>query len=253
MTLNKLEKLRLKQFVNLNGSENINSKIAALFAAAVMITAGFVIVADVTDSDAKVVDDDYEAIHIKEGVSHNVTLFTDEFQYVNYGYTLTWYIAGNSNAFNAQTNLDEMEFTDKLGTRTGEAYVPVTDGVKIGNFVEIKNSTLGEKTSVAHLTYIGDSDFGSHINVGCGVVTVNYNGYRKFRSTVDDHAFIGCNTNLVSPVHVGENAYIAAGSTITGDVGAQDLAIARARQVNKPGWAAQYREKQLEEKAREKK
>lgn len=129
----------------------------------------------------------------------------------------------------------------------------LADGVKIGNFVEIKNSTLGEKTSVAHLTYIGDSDFGSHINVGCGVVTVNYNGYRKFRSTVDDHAFIGCNTNLVSPVHVGENAYIAAGSTITGDVGAQDLAIARARQVNKPGWAAQYREKQLEEKAGEKK
>ena len=129
----------------------------------------------------------------------------------------------------------------------------LADGVKIGNFVEIKNSALGEKTSVAHLTYIGDSDFGSHINVGCGVVTVNYNGYRKFRSRVEDNAFIGCNTNLVSPVHVGENAYIAAGSTITGDVGAEELAIARARQVNKPGWAANYRTKQLEEKAREKK
>lgn len=81
---------------------------------------------------------------------------------------------------------------------------------------------------MAHLTYIGDSDFGSHINVGCGVVTVNYNGYRKFRSKVGDNAFIGCNTNLVSPVHVGADAYIAAGSTITSDVQSNELAIARA-------------------------
>ena len=108
---------------------------------------------------------------------------------------------------------------------------------------------MGEKTSVAHLTYIGDSDFGSHINVGCGVVTVNYNGYRKFRSTVEDNAFIGCNTNLVSPVHVGKGAYIAAGSTITDDVQEEELAIARARQTNKQGWVAGYREKELALKA----
>lgn len=127
------------------------------------------------------------------------------------------------------------------------------DSVKIGNFVEIKNSTLGEKTSVAHLTYIGDSDFGSHINVGCGVVTVNYNGYRKFRSRVEDNAFIGCNTNLISPVHIGEGAYIAAGSTITSDVQADSLAIARARQQNKEGWVENYRQRQLEEKAKEQK
>ena len=119
------------------------------------------------------------------------------------------------------------------------------DNVKIGNFVEIKNSTLGEKTSVAHLTYIGDSDFGSRINVGCGVVTVNYNGYGKFRSRVEDDAFIGCNTNLVSPVTVGKGAYIAAGSTITDDISSDSLAIARARQCNKEGWAASYREKEL--------
>lgn len=124
----------------------------------------------------------------------------------------------------------------------------LADGVKIGNFVEIKNSTLGEKTSVAHLTYIGDSDFGSHINVGCGVVTVNYNGYRKFRSKVEDHAFIGCNTNLVSPVHIGEGAYIAAGSTITQDVQPDSLAIARARQQNKEGWAETYRQRERIEK-----
>ena len=128
----------------------------------------------------------------------------------------------------------------------------LADRVKIGNFVEIKNSTLGEKTSVAHLTYIGDSDFGENINVGCGVVTVNYNGYRKFRSTVGDNAFIGCNTNLVSPVQVGENAYIAAGSTITDDVPAGDLAIARARQVEKAGWVEGYRAKELALKEKEK-
>lgn len=119
------------------------------------------------------------------------------------------------------------------------------DFVKIGNFVEIKNSTLGEKTSVAHLTYIGDSDFGKRINVGCGVVTVNYNGYRKFRSCVEDDAFIGCNTNLISPVTVKKGAYIAAGSTITSDVEEDSLAIARARQCNKEGWVTPYREKEL--------
>ena len=101
---------------------------------------------------------------------------------------------------------------------------------------------------MAHLTYIGDSDFGSHINVGCGVVTVNYNGYRKFRTQVEDNAFIGCNTNLVSPVHVGEGAYIAAGSTITQDVQPDSLAIARARQLNKEGWAQTYRQRERAEK-----
>ena len=112
-------------------------------------------------------------------------------------------------------------------------------------------SSLGEKTSVAHLTYIGDSDFGSHINVGCGVVTVNYNGYQKFRSRVEDDAFIGCNTNLVSPVHVGKGAYIAAGSTITSDVQEDSMAIARARQQNKEGWAKRYRETQTALKAKQ--
>lgn len=116
-------------------------------------------------------------------------------------------------------------------------------GVKIGNFVEIKNSSIGESTSVAHLTYIGDTDMGAHVNVGCGVVTVNYNGHKKFRSTVGDNAFIGCNTNLVSPVVVKAGAYTAAGSTITADVPENALAIARARQENKPGWALSYKEK----------
>ena len=117
------------------------------------------------------------------------------------------------------------------------------DKVKIGNFVEVKNSTLGEATSVAHLTYIGDSDFGSHVNVGCGVVCVNYNGYTKARCTVGDNAFIGCNTNLVAPVTVKDSAYTAAGSTITDEVPENALAIARCRQVNKEGWVEKHKAK----------
>ncbi len=109
-------------------------------------------------------------------------------------------------------------------------------GVKIGDFVEIKNSTVGEDTHASHLTYIGDSDVGARVNFGCGVVTVNYDGKHKFRTVVGNDAFIGCNTNLVAPVNVGEGAYTAAGSTVTEDVPAAALAIARARQVNKTGW-----------------
>ncbi len=117
------------------------------------------------------------------------------------------------------------------------------DKVKIGNFVEVKNSTLGEATSVAHLTYIGDSDFGAHVNVGCGVVCVNYNGYTKARCTVGDNAFIGCNTNLVAPVTVKEGAYTAAGSTITDEVPENALAIARCRQTNIEGWVEKHKAK----------
>jgi len=108
--------------------------------------------------------------------------------------------------------------------------------VKIGDFVEVKNSTIGEGTKVSHLTYIGDSDVGRHINFGCGTITVNYDGKNKFRTVIEDNAFIGCNTNLVAPVTVHENAFIAAGSTITDDIEADALAIARSRQTVKPNW-----------------
>jgi len=114
----------------------------------------------------------------------------------------------------------------------------LNDRVKIGDFVEVKNSSIGEKTSVAHLTYIGDSDVGEHVNFGCGTVTVNYDGTAKYRTVIGDNVFIGCNTNLVAPVTVHDNAYIAAGSTITEDVPAGALAIARERQVVKEGWVA---------------
>ncbi|MCI8622666.1 MAG: bifunctional UDP-N-acetylglucosamine diphosphorylase/glucosamine-1-phosphate N-acetyltransferase GlmU [Provencibacterium sp.] len=114
-------------------------------------------------------------------------------------------------------------------------------GVKLGDFVEVKNSSIGEKTSVAHLTYVGDSDVGARCNFGCGVVTVNYDGLKKSRNTIGDDVFIGCNTNLVAPVTLGDGAYTAAGSTITEDVPGDALAIARARQVNKPEWSARFR------------
>ena len=109
-------------------------------------------------------------------------------------------------------------------------------GVHIGNFVEVKNSIVGEGTKSAHLTYIGDSDVGAGVNFGCGTVTCNYDGKVKSRCTIGDGAFIGCNTNLIAHVEVGEKAYIAAGSTITDDIPSDALSIARAKQVNKEGW-----------------
>ncbi len=108
--------------------------------------------------------------------------------------------------------------------------------VKIGNFVELKNATIGDETSIAHLTYIGDADFGHKVNVGCGCATVNYNGKNKNRTIVGDNAFIGCSTYLVAPVEIGNNAYTAAGSVITENVPADALALARSRQVIKKDW-----------------
>lgn len=105
----------------------------------------------------------------------------------------------------------------------------ICDGVKIGDFVEIKNSTIGKKTAVAHLTYVGDSDVGQKCNFGCGVVTVNYDGKNKYRCTIGDGCFIGCNTNLIAPVTLGDGAYTAAGSTITEDIPSYALAISRAK------------------------
>jgi len=109
---------------------------------------------------------------------------------------------------------------------------------KIGDFVEVKNSTIGNGTKASHLTYIGDSDVGENVNLGCGVVFVNYDGTKKYRSKVEDGAFIGCNSNLVSPVNVGEGAYIAAGSTVTEDVEGDTLYIARSRGRKLPGWVS---------------
>ena len=122
----------------------------------------------------------------------------------------------------------------------------IGENVKIGDFVEVKNSTIGTGTSLAHLTYIGDSDVGAHCNFGCGVVTVNYDGENKSRTTVGDYVFVGCNANLIAPVTLEDGAYIAAGSTITESVPAKALAIARARQTTKPEWAAKKLAKYIE-------
>lgn len=116
------------------------------------------------------------------------------------------------------------------------------DNVKIGNFVEVKNSSIGEGSKLPHLSYIGDSDIGRAVNIGCGCITVNYDGKKKHRTTIEDNAFVGCNSNMVAPVTIGAGAYIGAGSTITKDVPADDLGIARAKQKNLEGWAAKYRQ-----------
>lgn len=112
----------------------------------------------------------------------------------------------------------------------------LADGVKVGNFVEVKNSQVGMGSKIPHLSYIGDTDMGSGVNIGSGTITVNYDGKKKHRTTLEDGVFIGCNTNLVAPVTVGKGAYVAAGSTITKNVPAEALGVARARQNNIDGW-----------------
>ncbi|WP_139905949.1 bifunctional UDP-N-acetylglucosamine diphosphorylase/glucosamine-1-phosphate N-acetyltransferase GlmU [Clostridium thermarum] len=112
----------------------------------------------------------------------------------------------------------------------------IGNNARIGDFVEIKKSTIGDNTKVSHLTYIGDAEVGRDCNFGCGTVVVNYDGKKKHKTIIGNNAFIGCNTNLVSPVEVKDNSYIAAGSTITREVPSGSLAIARAKQVNIEGW-----------------
>jgi len=120
----------------------------------------------------------------------------------------------------------------------------IKSGVKIGDFVEIKNSNIGENTHASHLTYIGDSDVGKDVNFGCGCVTVNYDGVKKSRCNIGDRAFIGCNTNLVAPVNIGGDAFTAAGSTLTKDVPAGALAISREREQKIIyGWVEKHRSK----------
>lgn len=152
-------------------------------------------------------------------------------------------VVGEGSTVNASQIYDST-----IGQRTNVgpfAYVrpncTVGDDIKVGDFVELKNSTIGNGTKISHLTYVGDTDLGQRINLGCGTVTVNYDGKSKYRCTVEDDCFIGCNTNMVAPVTIGKGSYVAAGSTITENVPAGSLAIARERQTNKPGWANQRR------------
>nr|WP_281367829.1 bifunctional UDP-N-acetylglucosamine diphosphorylase/glucosamine-1-phosphate N-acetyltransferase GlmU [Saccharibacillus deserti] len=113
----------------------------------------------------------------------------------------------------------------------------LAEGVKVGNFVEVKNAEIGQDSKVSHLSYVGDAKVGSRVNIGCGAITVNYDGFNKSLTEIEDDAFVGSNVNLIAPVRVGQGAYVVAGSTITKQVPAGDLAIGRARQENKPGYA----------------
>jgi bifunctional UDP-N-acetylglucosamine pyrophosphorylase / glucosamine-1-phosphate N-acetyltransferase len=121
-------------------------------------------------------------------------------------------------------------------------------GARVGNFVEVKKSVLGEGVKALHLSYLGDTTIGRESNIGAGTITCNYDGVNKNPTNIGERVFVGSDAALVAPVNVGNGAYIAAGSTITEDVPADALAIARGRQVNKAGWAAERRREIDEEK-----
>lgn len=148
-----------------------------------------------------------------------------------------------------ETEVNASQITDSIVGKRGKigpfAYLrpgcQLEDQVKVGDFVELKNASVGTGSKIPHLSYVGDAELGSRVNMGCGSITVNYDGKIKTRTIVGDGAFIGCNSNLVAPVKVGDGAYTAAGSTITDEVPAGALAIARSRQENKEGWAQRRR------------
>jgi bifunctional UDP-N-acetylglucosamine pyrophosphorylase/glucosamine-1-phosphate N-acetyltransferase len=123
--------------------------------------------------------------------------------------------------------------------------VILADHVKVGNFVEIKKSSLGTGSKAMHLAYIGDATIGSNVNIGAGVITVNYDGTRKYPTTIEDDAFVGSDSQLIAPIHVGKGSFVAAGSTITEDVPAEALAIGRGRQVNKDNRAPHRKKKNV--------
>ncbi|MBP5445852.1 MAG: bifunctional UDP-N-acetylglucosamine diphosphorylase/glucosamine-1-phosphate N-acetyltransferase GlmU [Acholeplasmatales bacterium] len=112
---------------------------------------------------------------------------------------------------------------------------------RIGNFVEVKNSILGVNTKASHLSYLGDSEIGNNVNIGCGSITVNYDGKKKSKTIIGNNVFVGCNSNLIAPITIEDDSFIAAGSTITDNVEKEDLAIARSKQINKKGYARKYK------------
>lgn len=112
----------------------------------------------------------------------------------------------------------------------------LADKVKVGSFVELKKAIVGEGAKIPHLSYMGDCEIGAKTNIGCGTITCNYDGFHKSKTIIGEHSFIGSNVNLVAPVTLGKNSFVAAGSTITNDVPDDSLAIARERQINKNGW-----------------
>ena len=159
-------------------------------------------------------------------------------------------IAANSQLTNAQigenTTINASVISDsKIGNHTTVgpfAHIrmnsEIGNHVRIGNFVEIKKSILKDEAKSAHLSYIGDAEIGTNVNMGCGSITVNYDGKNKHKTIIGENTMVGCNVNLVAPITIAPNAYLAAGSTITKDVPQDTLAIARSKQENKEGYAA---------------
>lgn len=122
----------------------------------------------------------------------------------------------------------------------------VGDEVRIGNYVEIKHSSIGDKTNICHLSYVGDTTCGKGVNIGCGVVTVNFDGKTKHQTIIGDNTFIGCNSSLIAPIKIGNNCFIAAGSTITKDLLDNSFAITRAEEIIKEDYASKYGYKRYE-------
>ena len=156
-------------------------------------------------------------------------------------------VADNCTVNASQCEESTLERDCQIGPYTHiRPHCVVGAGSKIGAFVQLKNCNLGAGTKMAHLTYVGDSDVGDNCNFGCGTVTCNYDGFHKHRTTIGSNVFVGCNTNFVPPVAVGDGAFIAAGTTVTEDVPEDAMAIGRSRQEVKPGWAEENRRKKGE-------
>ncbi|UMZ75269.1 bifunctional UDP-N-acetylglucosamine diphosphorylase/glucosamine-1-phosphate N-acetyltransferase GlmU [Natranaerofaba carboxydovora] len=150
------------------------------------------------------------------------------------------YLKDNVKVIRSSVNESVLESYVQVGPYAQiRPYSKLMDEVKIGDFVEVKNSLIGEKSKASHLSYIGDATIGKEVNIGAGTVVVNYDGKNKYETIIKDGAFIGCNSSLIAPVKINEGAFVAAGSTITDDVEQESLAIARQRQVNKKGWRKQ--------------
>lgn len=193
------------------------------------------------DEDVEIGEDSviYPNVHILKGskIGKNVTILPNSF--------ISNSIIGDGTTIDSSKISDsEVGENSVVGPMSHlRNHTTIVGDARIGNFVEFKNSSFGRGSKCAHLTYIGDSDVGEKVNFGCGVVTVNYDGKSKFRTTIGDGAFIGSNVNLIAPVKVGKNALLAAGSTIDHDVADGDMGIARSRQENKAGFGDKYKNK----------
>ena len=171
------------------------------------------------------------AEHIKNGVTIEDSSNTYIYDDVEIGRDTV--IHPNTTIKSGVTIGEECEIGPNAYIREG---CKLANKVKIGSFVEIKKAIIGEGTKVPHLSYMGDCEIGTKTNIGCGTITCNYDGFRKSKTIIGNNSFIGSNTNLVAPVTVGDNTFVAAGSTITDDVPEYALAIARQRQINKEDW-----------------